>query len=59
MSSVKAVETIAGRAAGLRVRDKDLDALAAWTAARVRALALAGSERYAAMLAEDSAEGER
>ncbi len=59
MSSLRAIEARACLAAGLRVRDKDLDALAAWTAARVRALGLAGSGRYAALLAEDSEEGER
>ena len=47
------------RAAGLRVADKDAQALSRWAAERVSALALAGVEHYSALLAEDSAAGQR
>ena len=47
------------QAAGLRVRERDVREFAAWTAGRVRALALGGEALYAALLAEDSGDGRR
>jgi len=45
--------------AGLRVREQDVEALARWSAERVRELGLPGVERYGQLLAEDSAAGQR
>ena len=53
------IDVLARRTAGLRLRGKDLEALSRWTAERVSVLALAGVEDYAALLAEDSPEGQR
>ena len=52
-------DALACRAAGLHLRGKDAAALSRWIADRVRALALAGADHYAALLAEDSAAGQR
>ena len=45
------------RTAGLHLREQDLNALALWTAERLRKLALPGMEQYAQLLAQDSAVG--
>lgn len=47
------------RAAGLRLHEQDVEALARWTAERSRKLALSGIEQYGQLLAEDSAAGRR
>ena len=45
--------------AGLRVRDTDLDALVSWVKERLLTLALPSLEDYTALLAEESAQGQR
>jgi chemotaxis protein methyltransferase CheR len=53
------VGEIVRRAAGLRVRDQDFEALSRWIAGRASKLMLPGIGHYGALLAENSAVGRR
>jgi chemotaxis protein methyltransferase CheR len=53
------IEELVRRTVGLRVRERDCEALSRWTAERVRTLALSAIGQYGALLAEDSAAGRR
>ena len=58
-SSSERIQEFVRRTVGLRVRERDCEALSRWAAERMRTLALPAIGQYGALLAEDSAAGRR